>query len=193
MPPRFMPVLLTVAEICRELNRSKGTISVWVQDGVLAPVDYDGPRGSARYDSVDVLVAAQGKGVDIRVALDRLPPAQRAAWDARFESESGAVDMQAEKALLTKAQRELAELRLAERRGQLLDAARTRQAIGSAMVAVRERVMAIETRAHGEMDADAHAWLALELRAALGEAADSAERIMIERLGEPVDDADEAA
>jgi hypothetical protein len=90
--------------------------------------------------------------------------------------------------LLTRAQRELAEQRLQERRGQLLDAARTRNAIGSAMVAVRERIMAIETRAHGQMGAEEHAWLAVELRTALAEAYGSAERVMVDLMGEPADD-----
>ena len=120
--------------------------------------------------------------------------AQMAARSTDRRAEDGApagdgeVSYHSERALHEKARRELAEQRLQERRGQLLDAARTRNAIGSAMVAVRERIMAIETRAHGQMGAEEHAWLAVELRTALAEAYGSAERVMVDLMGEPADD-----
>jgi phage terminase Nu1 subunit (DNA packaging protein) len=202
---RYLPEKVTSKQLGEAVGRKPSTIGNWVSEGLLAPLDHDGPVGSPRYDLLDGLLAAHTKGIDLTQLVTRIPPTLVPRWNALADESADGADgadaadaadaagapddeLKAEKVLLTRAQRELAEQRLQERRGQLLDAARTRNAIGSAMVAVRERIMAIETRAHGQMGAEEHAWLAVELRTALAEAYGSAERVMVDLMGEPADD-----
>lgn len=186
---------VTIADAAQALDRTPAALHHWVRDGAFAPVDTSGR--AALYSLLDIICTAKAKGASIENITMRVPAALKPELQRRLaeqeqgpesSGDEGEIDYLAEKALHERAKRELAELRLAERRALMLDANRVRAAIGSAMVAIRERMLAIETRAHGQMDAGAHAWLAVELRDALSEAADNAERLLGDRLGAPPDD-----
>jgi hypothetical protein len=183
----YLPSEMTATEGAAALGVTNGLISQWVTAGLLAPF---GKRGrSPLYHLSDLLGAANERNRDLSDILPRVPEAvRREMREAAGDVDESAPDYAVSRARRETANAELAELNLAERKGEMLRASVVRHAIGSSMVAVRERILAIETRSHGQMTAGAHAWLAAELRTALAEATDNAERIMGEHLGEPVDD-----
>jgi len=183
----YLPSRLTATECADAVGVSKATIADWVKSGLMAPFDRQGR--SPLYRLSDLLGAALERNRDISDIMPRVPEAvQREMREAATVLDESAPDYAVSRARRETANAELAELTLAERKGEMLRASVVRHAIGSSMVAVRERILAIETRSHGQMTAGAHAWLAAELRTALAEATDNAERIMGEHLGEPVDD-----
>ena len=150
---RYLPEKVTSKQLGEAVGRKPSTVGNWVSEGLLAPLDHDGPVGSPRYDLLDGLLAAHTKGIDLTQLVTRIPPTLVPRWNALADESADGADaadaadaagapddeLKAEKVLLTRAQRELAEQRLQERRGQLLDAARTRNAIGSASASWRSR------------------------------------------------------
>ena len=189
MTPRtqYLPSEMNATECSKALGVSTGLIAQWVSEGILAPFTKRGPSPIYRLSAL--LAAATIKRRDLSGIMPNVPEAvQREMREAAGDVDESAPDYAVSRARRETANAELAELNLAERKGEMLRASTVRTAIGSSMVAVRERILAIETRSHGQMTAGAHAWLAAELRTALAEATDNAERIMGEHLGEPVDD-----
>jgi len=69
----------------------------------------------------------------------------------------------------------LAELRLAEARGEMIAAEAVERYCADTATVIRERVMEVERLALTQLTPAAHAWLAQALRAALGEASRSAQ------------------
>jgi hypothetical protein len=177
---RYMPELLTAKQAAQEVGRSVATISTWASEGLIEEVDRQGPRGSSRFHCLAIVAAANAKGADIRVALDRLQPSIREEWDALPETESGnedVPDLQEERALHERRKRELTEIKLAAARAELLPADTVRAVYGSVGAMVREKVMAIEISAVTHLDEHGLAWLREELRSVLTQIVRDAERM----------------
>lgn len=179
---RYMPELLTAKQAAQEVSRSVATISSWAADGLIEEIDRQGPRGSARYHCLAIIAAANSKGADIRVAVDRLQPSIRAEWDALPEHEptedgDDVPDLQAERALHERRKRELTEIKLAAARAELLPADVVRDVYGGVGAMVREKVMALEIAAVVHLDEHAMAWLREALRDVLREIVKDAERM----------------
>jgi hypothetical protein len=180
--PKFMPSALTGKEAAKEVGRSSATITSWMTAGLLHPVDHDGYRGSSRYAAADVVYAARCKGADVRVAEDRLAPADRAKYDALCAGDdaddssgfggSGGESYDEARARKQRADASLSELKLAEARRELIPASDVSACMGRLGTMLRESVLAIESVALVQMDADAHAWLCGELRRTLERMAD---------------------
>ena len=119
--------------------------------------------------------------VDVRATMRRLGkamPGESAAPSSTAEpaASTGGADYHSERSLHERARRQLAELRLAEARRELVPARAVEGYCGRVGTMVRERVLAIENASLTRMDAAAQLWLAGELRSALTFLADALER-----------------
>jgi hypothetical protein len=79
---RYLPEKVTSKQLGEAVGRKPSTIGNWVSEGLLAPLDHDGPVGSPRYDLLDGLLAAHTKGIDLTQLVTRIPPTLVPRWNA---------------------------------------------------------------------------------------------------------------
>ena len=116
--------------------------------------------------------------IDVAATMARLGkqvPGATAPPVSTGDSDGGA-DYHSERSLHERARRQLAELKLAQARRELVPARAVEGYCGRVGTMVRERVLAIENASLTRMDAAAQLWLAGELRSALTFLADALDR-----------------